>query len=76
MNKYKLEKFTNEIKFEEFEKLMDVMTALSLEAPESLQITNKAMKDAFASRNMMRGTYRESEILFDPFKKRVVSALA
>lgn len=64
------------MKFEEFEKLMDIMTALKLEAPEKLQIQNKCMIDAFVSKDFLKGTYKESEILFDPFKKRVVSALA
>lgn len=43
------------MKFEEFEKLMDIMTALKLEAPEKLQISNKCMVDAFVSKDFLRG---------------------
>lgn len=36
MSMYKFERFTNDLKFEEFNKLMDIMTALHLEAPQKL----------------------------------------
>lgn len=52
------------------------MNALKLEAPEKLQITNKSMVDAFVSKDFVKVGYNEAEVLFDPFKKRVVSALA
>ena len=52
------------------------MNALKLEAPKKLQIKNKSMIDAHVSKDFVKAQYKESELLFDPFKKRVVSALA
>lgn len=40
---YKFERITNDIKFEEFEKLMDFMTAIHLEAPKGIHVKNKAL---------------------------------
>jgi hypothetical protein len=55
---------------------MDIMTALKIENKDKLKIRNKSLQDAYVSREMLKCTYKEHEVLFDPFKKRVVSALA
>ena len=76
-NKYTFERIDHDLKFEEFAKFIDIINAMKLEGPKHLQITNQTIVDGFVGREMYYDTrFPESQAVFDPFKKRVVGALA
>ena len=71
---FEFERVQHEIKYEELIKLMDIMNALKLES--GLTLKNKTLQDIFVTKETVLSTYREHSQVFDPIKKRVMSALA
>lgn len=76
-NRLSFERLDHDLKYEEFTKFLDIIHALKLEAPAHLQITNKSILAGFIGQELYTNIrFPESQATYDPFKRRVVAALA
>lgn len=77
MNNINFERLDHDLRYDEFNKIIDIINALTLEAPKSKQITNPTILAGFTGKELYRGfRFGESLANYDPFKRRVVDALA
>lgn len=77
VNALKFERLDNDLKYSEFNALLDVYNALKIEAPKHLQFTSKGLIEGLQGSEMyLNLRYPEHKARFDPFKRRVVEAIA
>ena len=77
LNGLNFERLDNELRYEEYMKMLDIHNALKIEAPKHLQITNQGLLTGLNGPELyMSVRYEEHLTRYDPFKQRVVQALA
>lgn len=79
LNQLNFDRIDNDLKYEEYLKLLDVYNALQFEAPKNfnLRITNAGLLAGLQGSGHVLGLrYREERTKYDPFKQRVVQALS
>lgn len=79
LNTFTFERLDNDIKYEEYLKLLDVHYALQFDAPKNLglAITSKGLLSGLQSKDHYLGVrFSEHLTKYDPFKQRVVQALS
>ncbi|CDW84758.1 UNKNOWN [Stylonychia lemnae] len=76
-NKLNFERLDNDLRYREYDRLMEAIQALKLEAPKNVQITNKTILAGFDGQHGYRNSrFPETYANYDPFKRRVLHALA
>ena len=72
------ERVDNEVKYEEYLKLLDIFNALKIEGGSNTpQITQRGLVSAIQAQELYSDVrYQEALTKYDPFKQRVVEALA
>lgn len=79
LNTFTFERLDNDLKYEEYLKLLDVHYALQFDAPKNLglAITSKGLLSGLQSKDHYLGVrFNEHLTKYDPFKQRVVQALS
>jgi hypothetical protein len=77
LNRINFERVDNDLKYQEYQKLLDVYNALRFEGPSNLQLTNPGLVSALQAQDMYNNVrFTEAVTNYDPFKQRVVEALA
>lgn len=76
LNTYNFERLDNDLRYEEYVKLIDIYNALKIEAPQ-LKLTNKGLVAGLEGQDhYLSLRFQETQTKYDPFKQRVVQALA
>ena len=76
---FNFERLDNDVKYEEYLKLLDIHYALQFEAPKNLGLgfTNKGLVSALQGKDhYLSVRYTEHLTKYDPFKQRVIQALS
>jgi hypothetical protein len=69
MNEYNFERIEHDIKYDEFNKLLDIHNALKFEAPNELKFINQGLLDGLnASEHFLQTKFPEHNATYDPFK--------
>ena len=80
LNALNFERVDNDLKYDEYMKLLDVHNALRFESPKNLglQITNAGLLSGLQARDHLLNVrfVAEESTKYDPFKQRVVQALS
>lgn len=80
LNALNFERVDNDLKYDEYMKLLDVYNALRFESPKNLglQITNAGLLSGLQARDHLLNVrfVAEESTKYDPFKQRVVQALS
>jgi hypothetical protein len=78
INRVSFERVDNEVKYEEYLKLLDIFNALKIEGGSNTpQITQRGLVSAIKAQELYSDVrYQEALTKYDPFKQRVVEALA
>lgn len=79
LNSFNFERLDNDVKYEEYLKLLDIHYALQFDAPKNLglAITNHGLLSGLQSKDhYLSVRFTEHLTKYDPFKQRVVQALS
>ena len=81
LNSFNFERLDNDLKYEEYLKLLDIHNALRFDAPKnlSLSLSNAALLSGLSQRDHLlsvRFLAEDSASRYDPFKRRVVEAMS
>jgi len=79
LNSLNFERLDNDVKYEEYLKLLDIYNAIQFEAPKNLglSITNQGLVAGLEGKEMyLKIRFNEHLTKYDPFKQRVVQALS